>query len=630
VNERYPPIADYALLADCHSAALVHRRGSIDWACLRRFDAGSVFGRLLDWEAGGHFALRVVDAVDATRSYIDDTLVLRSRWTGPTGSAVAHDAFTMRPGGRDAPRHQLVRVIECTAGSVDVEVELVPRFDYGDLRPWLRRLDDDVVVAIGGDDALLLVTDADLAIDRDGGRLHATVPLAEGGRLRFALLSQPSHAVDPGAARMADVDAHLDQTIRWWRRWSRDTVAPETHGPAVRRAACVLKGLTCAPTGGIVAAPTTSLPEQLGGGRNWDYRFTWIRDATLTLAALDRTGHREVASGFRQFLMRATAGHAEDLQIMYGAYGERRLPEQELDLAGYRDSRPVRIGNAAASQAQLDVYGHILDAAYQWQRDGQALTDDEWRFLRRVVDRAADVWREPDRGIWEMRAGPRHFVHSKVMLWVALDRGVRLVEEGVEDGVEELSDGDAPADVDRWRRVRDELRAAVERRGVDADGGWFTQAFDSSAVDASLLKLVTVGFVEATDPRMVATVDAIRDQLGTAEGFVRRYAATGDDGLDGDEGTFLLCSFWLVEVLAAQGRLDEADALFGRLLDVGNDLCLFAEEYDPDAGLLLGNFPQAFTHLGLITAAFRLDEARLDEARRAVGDGRTDAAGAAS
>ncbi len=606
MSGRYPPIADYALLADCHSAALVHRRGSIDWACLRRFDSGSVFARLLDWDRGGHFVVRVAGADEPTRRYVDGSLVLETRWTGPSGSAVARDAFTMRPGGRDAPRHQLVRAIGCTDGSVDVEIELVPRFDYGDLRPWLRRLDGGALVAIGGDDALLLVTDADLALDRDGGRLHATVRLEAGGHLRFSLLSQPAHAIDPGATRVGEVDAHLDQTIRWWQRWSQDTVAPEPHRDAVRHAACVLKGLTCAPTGSIVAAPTTSLPEQLGGGRNWDYRYTWIRDATLTLDALDRAGHREVASGFRQFLMRATAGHAGDLQIMYGAYGERRLPEQELDLAGYRDSRPVRIGNAAASQVQLDVHGHILDAAHHWQRDGVALTVDEWRFLRRVVDRAADVWREPDRGIWEVRGEPRHFVYSKVMLWVALDRGVRLVEEGVEDHAEV----DRPADVDRWRRVRDELRATVEDRGVDADGGWFTQAFDTPAVDASLLKLATVGFVDADDPRMVATVDAIRDQLGTDEGFVRRYVTAGDDGLSGGEGTFLLCSFWLVEVLAAQGRVDEADALFGRLLGVANDLWLFAEQYDPGTDLLLGNFPQAFTHLGLINAAFRLDEAR--------------------
>jgi GH15 family glucan-1,4-alpha-glucosidase len=627
VSARYPPIAEYALLADCHSAALVHRRGSIDWACLRRFDAGSVFARLLDWDRGGHFAVRVVDADEPQRGYVDGTLVLETAWNGPTGTAVARDAFAMHPGGRDAPRHQLLRTIACTGGRVEVEVELMPRFDYGDLRPWLRRVGAGVVVAVGGDEALVLVTDVDPSLDRDEGRLHGRVTLTEGEQVRCSLLSQPSHAIDPGATRIGEVEARLDQTIRWWQRWSQDTTAPDRHGAAVRRSACVLKGLTCAPTGSIVAAPTASLPEQLGGGRNWDYRYTWIRDATLTMDALDRAGHREVASGFRQFLMRATAGDACDLQIMYGPYGGRRLPEQELDLAGYRDSRPVRIGNAAASQVQLDVYGHILDAAYHWQRDGTALTTDEWWFLRRVVDRAAEVWQEPDRGIWEMRGEPRHFVHSKVMLWVALDRGIRLVEEGVEghaggpggDGAKEA------ADVDRWRAVRDRLRAAVEDRGVDPDGGWFTQAFDTAAVDASLLKLATVGFVDACDPRMIATVDAIRDQLATDDGFVRRYATTGADGLAGDEGTFLLCSFWMVEVLAAQGRLGEAEALFDRLLGVGNDLGLFAEEYDPEAGLLLGNFPQAFTHLGLVNAAFQLAAAR--GGQRA--DERSDTAGAA-
>ena len=594
----YPPIAEYALLADCHSTALVHRRGSVDWACLRRFDAGSAFGRLLDWDRGGHFGLEITDATDVQRRYLPGTLVLETRWHGPRGAAVVHDAFAMRVGGRRAPRHQLLRIVECTRGDADIDVCVEPRFDYGALRPWLRMPADGVFVVIGGDDALLLVTDAPLHLDAEHSRLTAAAALEAGQRLRFGLLSQRAHEIDLSASRVGELDARLDETIRWWHGWSADTRAPRRFGDLVRRSATVLKGLTCAPTGAIVAAPTTSLPEFIGGERNWDYRYCWIRDATLTLEALDHAGHREVASGFRQFLMRATAGDAEDLQIMYGVYGERRLPEQELDLAGYRGSRPVRIGNGAARQFQLDVFGHILDAAHRWQADGARLDADEWRFLRQIVDRAANVWDQPDRGIWEIRGAPRHFVRSKVMLWVALDRGVRLAQEGA---------GDGP--VDHWTQVRDRVREVVETRGVDSRGGYFTQTLDHPAVDAAVLKLPTVGFVAAQDPRMLATTTAIRERLGTADGLLRRYESdAANDGLAAPEGTFLLCSFWLVEVLALQGAVDDATRLFERVIQCANDLGLFSEEYDPATGDLLGNFPQAFTHLGLIQAAFRLDQ----------------------
>lgn len=601
----YPPIADYALLADCHSTALVHRAGGIDWSCLRRFDAGSAFGRLLDWERGGHFALSIRDG-DARRSYVDGTLVLQTRWTGPRGSAVVHDAFAMHTGGRHAPRHQLLRVVECTDGEVDIDVVIEPRFDYGDLRPWLRTMGPGTYAAIGGDVALALVTDASLDIDRERGRLHGSIRVASGRRLRFSLLSQPSHELNPSATRVGEVDSRLGETVRWWQRWSQDTRTPACHGDLVRRSATVLKGLTCAPTGAIVAAATASLPEQIGGVRNWDYRYCWIRDATLAMQALDQCGHREVASGFRQFLMRATAGHADDLQIMYGAYGERRLPEQELDLNGYRGSRPVRIGNGAATQQQLDVFGHILEAAYEWNTDGTRLNAEEWRFLRRVVDRAADVWQEADRGIWEMRGAPMQFVHSKVMLWVALDRGIRLVEQGTGDG-----------DVERWRTTCDRLRETVERRGVARDGGYFTQTLDGTTVDAALLKLPMVGFVDPRDPRMLATTATIRERLAMPAGFIRRYQTDGRDGLPGSDAAFLLCSFWLVEVLALQDEVKEAEQLFNHLLEAGNDLGLFAEEYDSGSGEMLGNYPQAFAHVGLIRAAFSLDRAHRDSPHEA-------------
>jgi GH15 family glucan-1,4-alpha-glucosidase len=362
----------------------------------------------------------------------------------------------------------------------------------------------------------------------------------------------------------------------------------------------VLKGLTCAPTGAIVAAPTTSLPEEVGGERNWDYRYSWVRDSTLALAALCLAGHAEVAHGFRDFLMRSCAGTAEDLQIMYGVYGARHLPEFTLDLHGYRGSTPVHVGNGAASQRQLDVFGHILDAAHLWRESFSEIGASEWRFLRQLVDQAARVWREPDHGLWEIRDQPRHFTMSKVMLWVALDRGIRMVQRDEDDNV--------IGDVDWWCRVRDEIRSAVETEGVDHRRGCFVQSFGSTELDASLLMMPMVGFVSPNDPRMLATVDAIKADLGTPpHGFVKRYRPEhSPDGLRGGEATFLMCSFWLVDVLAMQGRQAEAVELFEALLGVANDLGLYAEEYDPDTGELLGNFPQAFTHMALVNSAHQL------------------------
>ena len=595
----YRPIGDYAFLSDCHSTALVSREASIDWACLRRFDGGSAFGRLLDATRGGYFSIRPAAPITRSeRRYRPGTMILETTMATADGTVRVVDALAMRRGGRARPRAQLLRRIEGIDGQVEVDIVIEPRFDYGGTRPWLR-LHDGPASAVGGDDALVIDADCDLTIDRDGIRLLGRAVVTPARATTLTAISQAAHLLDPGAADVAQVPARLEETAQWWRRWSGATRADGPRREILHRSAMVLKGLCCAPTGAIVAAPTTSLPEVVGGAANWDYRYSWVRDSALALEALDEVGHGEVARGFRDFMMRSTAGHAEELQIMYGPYGGRRLTELELDLEGWRGSRPVRVGNGAATQTQLDVYGHLLDAAHVWHVRTGTIDDDEWRFLRGVVDQAAERRQEPDAGIWEMRGTPRQFVHSKVMVWVALDRGIRLVEER----------GLAAAQVDRWRDARDAVRHEVETRGVDPDRGNFVQHYGATEVDASLLKLPLLGFVDARDERMRTTTDAIIDELGVPPtGFLRRYRAGGDP--DDHEGVFLLCSFWLVEVLALQGRIDRADHLLDTLVGVSNDLHLFSEEYDVDNGELLGNFPQAFTHLGLISAEKRLRDAR--------------------
>jgi GH15 family glucan-1,4-alpha-glucosidase len=611
------PIGDYALISDCHSAALVSRHGSIDWACLRRFDSASTFARLLDHDRGGFFSIRPVAAVTgSSRRYVGATMVLETTFVTDDGTIVLTDAFAMRAGGGSAPRGQLLRRVEATSGAVEVEVVIEPRFDYGSVHPWLQVDRTGHCTAVGGEDALAIHASEPLHLEREAARLVGRYVVTPQRRFAVTMLSQPAHLLQRHAADAGDVDDRLDETLGWWARWSTTTTPDGPYSRHVERSALVLKALCCAPTGAVIAAPTTSLPEIPGGAANWDYRFCWIRDATLTLEALSAVGHPEVAQGFRDFVMRSSAGRGDELQIMYGAYGERRLPEVELDLAGWRGSRPVRVGNGAAKQVQLDAFGHLLEAAHLWHRRSVSdaerhrrepmvggIDEDEWSFLRSTVDEAANRRNDPDSGIWELRGLPRHYVHSKVMVWVALDRGIRLVED------HELEA--SPSQVDAWKAARDEVRSAIETRGVHPGTGAFVQAFGSTEVDASLLKLPLVGFVDANDPRLVATVEAIeRDLTDGPSGFLRRFRGDHNDGLtSGDEGIFLLCSFWLVEVLAMQGRLRDATLLFERLLAVGNDLALFAEEYHPATGELLGNFPQAFTHLGIISAAQRLSDA---------------------
>lgn len=608
---RYLPIGDYALLSDCHSTALVSSSGSIDWGCLRRMDQNATFCRILDHDKGGYFSIRpTAELVEKSRRYLDQTMVLETTMTTGSGTVVVTDAFAMTEGGSDEPRAQLLRRATCTDGEIEVEVVIEARFDFGEVIPWVRTNNEGCVTLIGSDDAVVVDADFDLELDREAGRVTATSTLRCGESIRVTAVAQAAHLVDPSAAKASDVDERLAETTTWWTDWSKSTIAEGDYAELVERSALVLKSLNCAPTGAIIAAPTTSLPEIEGGGSNWDYRYCWVRDATLALQSLSSVGHDEMAQGFRDFIMRSSAGHGAELQIMYGCYGERKLLEYELDLEGWRGSRPVRVGNEAATQIQLDVYGHLLDAAHLWQVHASehgsgepvSVDEDEWRFLASVVERAIDNWQRPDAGIWELRGEPRHYVHSKLMVWVALDCGIHLVEDYGVDHV----------DIDRWRATREEIRTSIERDGLDPTGTHFVQYFGADTVDASLLKLPLMRFIEADDPRMVATVAEIQKRLGHGdEGFIRRFGDdSGDDDGPGrandDEGVFLLCTFWLVEVLALQGRIDDAHGLFRRAIGTGNDLGLFAEEYDVTQRVMLGNFPQAFTHLGLIAAEQRL------------------------
>jgi GH15 family glucan-1,4-alpha-glucosidase len=594
---RYRPIGDYAFLGDCHTGALVSSAGSVDWLCLPRLDDGSYFGRLLDRERGGWCAITPADpAVRTRRRYLDGTLVLQTDMTVAGGRVRVTDCLTMRAGGARRPYRQLLRVVDGLEGAVDLRVEVVPRFDYGQLRPWIRRA-GRVWQALGGDDGLVIEGDVPL-VPSGLHDLVAEVRVAAGQRLRLSLRHVRPEVLDGSGhtpPAPAELDRRLEQTVAWWGGWSARGGRLGRDQAALIRSAAVLKALTQATTGAIAAAATTSLPEAPGGPRNWDYRASWVRDSVFALRSLAELGYTAEADGFRRFVQRSAAGSAQELQIMYGLGGERRLEEQVLrDLEGYGGARPVRIGNAAARQQQHDVYGELLDLAWAWHRQGHPPNADDWRFLVELVNEAARRWKIPDRGIWELRGRPRHLIHSKVMCWVALDRGLRLAEEV-----------GFPAPVRRWTAARAAIRAAVERRGYDPGRGVFTQAFDRPELDAALLRLPIVGFVAWDDLRMRRTVDAIRREL-EVDGLLLRYRAP--DGLEGTEGTFVACSFWLAECLARQGRTAEAGAVFAWASGTANDLGLFAEEFDPATGTLLGNFPQALTHLSHIAAAVALDQ----------------------
>jgi GH15 family glucan-1,4-alpha-glucosidase len=574
------PIEDYAVIGDTQAAALVGRDGSIDWLCLPRFDSPACFAALLGDEHNGRWKLAPKGGIKRVeRRYREDTLVLETDFH--TEDGVVRVVDCMPPRG-EAP--DVVRLVQGLEGRVEIDMELILRFDYGRVVPWVRR-HGDYLLAVAGPAAVRL--DTPVETHGENYTTRASFSVSAGDEVPFVLTWYASHEDEPAPVRAA---AAVADTDAWWREW---ITSCDSEDPLVRRSLLTLKALTYAPTGGIVAAATTSLPEKLGGVRNWDYRFCWVRDATLVLNALLGGGFVEEAGAWRDWLLRAVAGDPRDMQIMYGCAGERRLTELELDwLAGYEGSRPVRIGNAASQQFQLDVYGELMDALLRAREHGLPPDDHAWRFQQVMLEFLEGAWDEPDEGIWEVRGARRHFVHSKVMAWVAFDRAATTVERF-----------GRPGDADRWRRKCAAIHEQVCERGWDADRNTFTQSYGSRALDAALLLIPRVGFLPGDDPRVIGTVDAVRREL-VSDGFVLRYPThESDDGLPPGEGAFLPCSFWLADALAMTGRRDEARALYDRLAALANDVGLFAEEYDPDTGRLIGNFPQAFTHVALVTSA---------------------------
>ncbi len=598
-EDPYPSIGDYAIIGDCHSAALVSRRAAIEWCCLPRFDSGSAFGALLDRERGGRCSIVPLQEGDWTysRRYLDDTLVLETTFHGPMGEVMVLDLFlAARP--ESHPQRRMLRVIEGVRGSVELEVRVAPRFDYGAVRPWIRRLSLGTHAAIGGNDALVVWCERELT-EAPMHELTGQITVGAGDRVRLLMTYCPPELIDTGhidEPSADDLDTEIDDTVRWWREWASTVGLRGRDEQPARRSAVVLKALTHEPTGAVVAAPTTSLPETMTGERNWDYRYAWIRDSSFSCRSFAVIGCVNEADAFRAFIVRSAAGHAEDLQVLYGVGGERRLGGGTLDeLDGYRGSRPVRVGNDAVGQLQLDAYGELVNLMWRWHRRGHSPDDDDWRFVRSLIDHAAERCHEPDAGLWEWPGPPQHFVHSKVLCWSALDRGVRLAEECMRR-----------APTRRWTRVRNELREEIESRGFDAERNTFTQCYDRPDLDSALLLLPTIEFVAWDDPRMLGTVQAIREDLHAGEGLLYRYRR--EDGLAGQEGAFLCCSFWLVECLARGDQVVEARRVFDQALARANDLGLFAEEVDPDSGELLGNFPQGLTHLAHIDAAVALAE----------------------
>lgn len=581
-------IEDYALIGDCHTAALVGRDGSLDWLCFPRFDSPACFAALLGTADHGRWLLAPAGAPrKTTRTYRGDSLVLETTFTTESGEVTVVDGMPVR-----SVQPDVVRMVVGRRGSVRMRTHFAPRFDYGSLTPWVRP-EAGGVVAVGGPDTLHLHSPVPLEIDQWAAT--AEFEVKEGEQVPFVLRWHPSH--DPLAPPL-DAAKAMDETARLWQAWADRCNYQGEWRDAVVRSLVTLKALTYIPTGGIVAAPTTSLPEHIGGPRNWDYRYCWLRDATFTLTALLQCGYTDEAKAWRQWLLRAVAGKGSELHIMYGVAGERRLPEMDLPwLPGFENSRPVRIGNGAYNQFQLDVFGETLDCLHLARHYGLTAADDDWRIERELLDRLEQVWMEPDEGIWEVRGPRRHFTHSKLMAWVAFDRAVKDVKWFGLDG---------PAD--HWRKLRDDLHAEICARAFDPDLNAFVQFYGGKELDASVLMMAEVGFLPPSDPRIQGTVAAVERRL-VRDGFVDRYnTGSGVDGLPTGEGAFLLCTFWLADNYTLMGRHADARRVFENLLAIRNDVGLLAEEYDPVAGRQLGNFPQAFSHLGLINTARNLTQ----------------------
>ena len=583
-------IEDYGLIGDCETAALVGRDGSIDWLCWPRFDSDACFAALLGDPSNGRW--KIAPEVGGARSswrYRPGTLILETLHETPYGAVRVTDFMPPRGAVSD-----VVRLVTGLGGRVRMGCELILRFGYGKVLPWVTRLDDGGWCATAGPDRVVLRTPVE--VTPRGMTTVAAFTVAAGETVPFVLNYGPSHEPPPAAVDPAHA---LHEAEAFWRAWNERGDVSGPHADAIRRSLITLKALTHAPTGGVVAAATTSLPEQFGGVRNWDYRFCWVRDATLTLLALMNAGYFQEASAWRDWLLRAVAGIPDQMQIMYGLGGERRLTEWIADwLPGYQGAAPVRIGNAAYGQFQLDVYGELMDALHQARKGGLAGSEPAWAVQQVLVKHVEAKWDQPDEGIWEVRGDRRHFTFSKVMAWVAIDRAVKGAEQFGLDG-----------EVDRWRALRARMHEDICRRGYDPARNTFTQSYGRPELDASLLLLAEVGFLDAEDPRFRGTVEAVEREL-LRDGFVLRYdTGAAEDGLPPGEGAFLACSFWLVDAWLMLGRRDEAEALFERLLAIRSDLGLLAEEFDPRAGRLCGNYPQAFSHIGLVNAAFNLTRA---------------------
>ncbi|MEU6284957.1 glycoside hydrolase family 15 protein [Streptomyces sp. NPDC047028] len=604
----YPAISDYAFLSDGHSSALIAKNGSVEWACFHRYDAAPVFAGILDRKKGGHFSIRPVGEHEVSRRYLPDTNVLETRFEAEAGVVTLTDFLPVhevegRPGspGRRAPGHAFVRRLAGQTGTVEMEVEFFPTFDYARAASNIR-VEEGRVTATSGTERLTLDHESLPMDESGGGRSVGRLTISEGDETHLVLTSTLTRETPPTPMDAEQPVRLLEETVTFWRNWASRCTYRGPYREAVVRSLLTLKGLIYDKTGALVAAPSTSLPEEIGGTRNWDYRFTWIRDSSAILAALAATGYLEEAKNFADWLFSATEGNVKNLQILYGIGGERDLVEEQLDhLEGYQGSRPVHIGNAAYGQFQLDIYGELIAAAYFASiLPGYQLDKSRAPFVRDVIDLVIQRWQDPDDGIWEARTNRRHYVFSKAMAWLAIECGIRMLDNYP----------DVPRKPElrlRWVQARDEIRKVIEEKGIDPERGCFVQSFGAAELDAATLQLVLRRFLPADDPRISATVDEIDGRL-TKNGHVYRYLT--QDGLTGGEGAFTFCTLWLASSLARTGRIDEAEQRLGLVLACANDVGLLAEEVDPATGHQLGNFPQGFSHLGVVAAALEIEAAR--------------------